>query len=236
MRLAIVPARGGSRRIPGKNLHPFCGRPLIRYPLEAARQSGLFDLIHVSTDSAEIAAVAEGMGLPVDFLRDPVLAENPVSLYAVMAWVVEQYARRGQTYDEICLLYATAPLIEAADLAGGYEAFAAEDKRRPVLSVAVFPSPVERALAIEEGALRWRFPEHQATHSQDLPTAYYDAAAFMYLTADQLRQGVKGELAEFAPYRLPAEKVVDINNPEDLSLAEALYLGRRARKQHGEKR
>src|ERR1700739_3167672 len=116
MRIAIVPARGGSKRIPDKNIVDFLGAPLMCYPIRAAEPSGLFDVIHVSTASLRIAEVAASLGHPADFMRDPALADDHTPLLPVLKWTLEQYAARGRAFSTVCLVMPTAPLIDADDL------------------------------------------------------------------------------------------------------------------------
>lgn len=200
---------------------------MISYPLAAARDSGLFDAIHVSTDSARYADIVRGLGYTVDFLRDPALAENRVGMIEVLRWVVGEYQKRGRQFDDVCLIMATAPLIEAEDLRRGHELFESHDRRHPVLAVAPFPFPIERGFRIDEdGVLKAMFPEKRALHSQDLIPAYYEAGAFFLIDAEQLMADNVEVYNAFLPLILPRHKAVDIDEPEDLEMAEMLFLGR----------
>ena len=145
MRLALIPARGGSKRIPKKNIVPFCGKPMIAYALDAADKSGLFDKIHVSTDSQEIADVVSGLGFPVDFMRDPDLADDFTGLIPVIRWVAEQYSARGEIYDDVCCIMPAAPLLTSQDIINAYGIFTQEEGRYPLLVFTKFPVPIERA-------------------------------------------------------------------------------------------
>lgn len=230
MHLAIIPARSGSTRIKDKNVVDFCGRPLIAYPLAAARESGLFDTIHVSTDSERYAGIVRDLGFDVDFLRDPDLARNKGSLMETLRFVVRRYAAMGQVYDEICMPYATAALIEPADLVQGYQLFKRHGCDKPVIAVGTFPAPIERAFKKDEdGVLRWVEPDNRFLHSQECVTAYFDAAAFIFFSCKRLFAD-REIPTEFFPYVLPCWKVSDINESEDLEMAEMLYLGRKAKK------
>lgn len=230
-RLAIIPARGGSTRIPGKNIVDFCGRPLIAYSLEAARASELFDTIHVSTDSHDVADVARREGGDVDFLRNPDLGENQVSITTVLRWVIEEYSARGQQFDDVCLLMATTPLLTGEDLESGYAAFVSQNRNFPLLSVASFPAPVERAMIIgDDGLLRFTTPDLRTRHSQDLQTQYFDAGAFAFFTSEQLTASDEAVYTEYTPYILDRYKATDINEPEDLEFAELLYRGLQERR------
>jgi N-acylneuraminate cytidylyltransferase len=231
MLLAIIPARGGSQRIKNKNITDFCGKPLITYSLDAARHAGIFDEIHVSTDSQIIADVVAEAGFPVLFFRDPILADSQTGLIPVLDWVVSEYQKRGRTYDDICLLYPTAPLIESDDLIAAYDCFRERKRDFPLLSVSTFPVPVEWAMEIDstECAIP-RYPEKLSVRSQDLKKCFYDTGSFMFLTASQLLHW--GEIREmkYIAYPLPKCRSVDIDDQEDFELAEILYRGNRARK------
>jgi N-acylneuraminate cytidylyltransferase len=228
MKLAIIPARSGSTRIPDKNIRSLLGRPAMAYALDAARDSGLFDQIHVSTDSEVYAGIAADLGYPVSFLRPPALAENTASLMDVLRDTVETFDQRGQPFDDLCLIYATAVLLDGADLRRGHQAYLDHGRALPVMSVVKTAGPMERVLVVgEDGVLRWRWPENRFLHSQHCQPAYFDAGAFLYVPRRCLGDG-DGVLEAFVPVVLPASKVCDINVPEDLDLARTLLLGARA--------
>ena len=226
--LAIMPARGGSKRIKNKNIVDFCGRPLMAHALRAAKASGLFDLIHVSTDDPAIAAVATAEGFAPDFPREPRLADDMTPLFPVLRWVVEEYARRGRTFETICLLMPTAPLIEASDLAGAMALYHRHGAARPVIAVASFPCPVEWAMRLgHDGAITFVEPGKDQIRSQDLEPAYYDTGTFIiWPTAVLMAAG--GAALDYIGYRLARWKAVDIDEHEDLQLAEMLFRGRDA--------
>lgn len=229
MRLAIIPARSGSTRIKDKNIIDFFGKPLIYYPLTAAKESGLFDTIHVSTESQKYIDVVDGLGYPVDFPRIDALAENQVNISELLLWIVDEYQKRDQSFSEICLIYATAPLLDASDLKQAYEVFIQHGREVPVLSVASFPAPVERGYVVgENGLLRPVCPEKRKFHSQDLLTNYHDAGMFCFMCRQQLLDNRLSVFESVLPYVLPRHKVIDIDEPEDLEVAKILYLGRQA--------
>ncbi|HCP01010.1 MAG: pseudaminic acid cytidylyltransferase [Alphaproteobacteria bacterium] len=228
-RLAIIPARSGSSRIPDKNVTDFCGRPMLAYPLAAARTSNLYDEIHVSTDSPHYADVAAAEGCPVAFMRNPDLASNDTSIPTVLRWVVSEYAARGEVFEEVCMIMATAPLLEDTDLIGGHRALNEADGAYPVLALAGFPAPVERGLIIENDSVaRFAQPNLRFKHSQDCPPQYFDAGAFAVFTAVHLQDETVRVYTDYTPYILERHKVTDINEPEDLAMAEVLYLGLQA--------
>lgn len=223
MRLAVIPARGGSKRIPGKNIVPFCGKPMIAYALEAVANSGVFDKIHVSTDSEEICQVVEKLGFAVDFKRDAALADDFTGLVPVLRWVVDQYRLRGESYDEICCIMPNAPLICSQDFVDAFEIFKQHKAQHPLLVVAKFPVPVEWAFRRnEDGLMTAVSPKNLTRRSQDLPHAYYECGPFtiwnpLHLISENPLTG------QVLSYVLPAERAIDIDTPEDLVYAERLF-------------
>jgi pseudaminic acid cytidylyltransferase len=226
-RIAIMPARGGSKRLPGKNIAEFFGAPLLARSLSAARQSELFDTIHVSTDSAQIAEVAAALGHPVDFMRDAGLADDQTPLLPVAKWTLAQYAARGKRFGTVCLLMPTAPLIEAEDLRRAEALYRKHGGRHAVLAVARFPAPVEWALELApDGQLTPREPGQMQRRSQDLEPAYYDAGAFVFYPAATVTAGQSDD-RNFLAYVLDRHKAVDIDDADDLEFARVLMRGRR---------
>lgn len=226
-RIAIMPARGGSKRLPGKNVAEFFGAPLLAHALQAARKSGLFECIHVSTDDGAIARVAADLGFAPDFMRDAGLADDQTPLLPVAKWTLEQYASRGKRFATVCLLMPTAPLIEAEDLRRAEALYRKHGGRRAVLAVARFPAPVEWALRLApDGQLTPREPGQMQRRSQDLEPAYYDAGAFVFYPAATVAAGQPDD-RNFLAYVLDRHKAVDIDDADDLEFARALMRGRR---------
>jgi len=224
-RIAIMPARGGSKRIPHKNIVDFCGRPLLTYALSAAGRTNLFDIVHVSTDDADIAATAAQHGFAPEFLRDPALADDHTPLLPVLQWVLTRYEACGVSFDSVCLLMPTAPLIDETDLRGACQLFDQHRGNRAVMAISTFPCPVEWALRCDEnGELAAIQPGMDQVRSQDLRSAYYDSGTFSYIPASQV-------MAYPAPqpmalgYRIPRFKAVDIDDYEDLAMAEIVHRG-----------
>jgi pseudaminic acid cytidylyltransferase len=223
MRLAVIPARGGSKRIPKKNIMPFCGKPLIAYALDAAQESGMFDRIHVSTDSHEIAEVVEKLGFPVDFMRDGSLADDHTGIVPVLRWVVKEYEQRGLYYDQLCCIYPTAPLLRSSDLVDAFHIFDENQGSHPLLVYARYPVPVEWAFRRDEnGFMTADDPEKILIRSQDLPHAYYECGPFNLWRCEHLQQEhpLSGKVLS---YLLPTERAIDIDTPEDLVYAEHLF-------------
>ena len=227
MKLAIIPARGGSKRIKNKNIVDFCGKPLISYSLEIAEKSGLFDHIHVSTEDTKIKEVVENLGFSIEFMRDPKLADDFTGVVPVLKWVVDEFKLRGKNFTEIALIMPTSPLVSSQDIKIAYEEFIKHSKKFPVMSCSHFPVPVDWAFKnSERGTLVPISSDKLSVRSQDLPDYYFDAGAFSFLTDVHIREGFK---MEFIPYLLPTERAVDIDNMKDLHLAEILYLGHKAK-------
>lgn len=227
MKIAIIPARGGSKRIKDKNIHTFCGKPLITYSLDAARESGIFDEIHVSTDSDSIADVVRAAGFKIDFMRSPDLADDHTPLMPVLKWVVESYKQRGRDFDEVCLLMPTAPLIDSDDLRNASKVFNENNKRNNLLAVSKFPAPVEWAFDKDPttGLLTALYPEKLLVRSQDLKERFFDTGTFIFLKPETILSGAQLFDEPVISYPLSQHKVVDIDTLEDLHLAEVLYQG-----------
>lgn len=230
-RLAIIPARGGSKRIPNKNIRDFCGQPMITHVLGAARDSGLFSVIHVSTESESIREVAAKFGFPPDFARPDELADDHTPIMPVLRHTSEEYARRGQHFDEIWLLMACAPLIDAQDLQKAAVLFREAGAEQPLLAVSEYPAPIEWAFSRgANGALTPVQAGMFAVRSQDLEKRYFDAGSFAAFPAARVleSQGA-GSDSGFIGYALPKGTAIDIDDEQDWQLAEAIYRVRSAR-------
>ncbi len=225
--LCVIPARGGSKRIPRKNVRPFAGRPMIAWSIETARASGLFDRVVVSTDDTEIAAVARESGAEVPFLRPAELANDIAGTDAVIGHALEWFAAQGETVEEFCCIYATAPFLCAEDLRRGLELLR-EREAATVFSVTSFPSTIFRALEIAgDGRLRMFWPENFTRRSQDLPAAYHDAAQFYWGHTRRYLLERRLFSTNSVPVVLPRHRVQDIDTPEDWALAENLFAALR---------
>ncbi|WP_332762037.1 pseudaminic acid cytidylyltransferase [Pseudomonas koreensis] len=223
--VAIIPARGGSKRIPRKNLLPFDGVPMIVRSIRTALDSGVFEQVVVSTDDAEIAEVARAHGAQVPFMRPAALADDFTGTAAVIAHALEQLS----PFDFACCIYATAPLLQARYLRQGFKLLEQHPDRSFAFSVCDFAFPVQRALTMDgEGALTALYPEFRNTRSQDLPEAYQDAGQFYWgRSAAWLRGDVLYSPASL-PVILPRYLVQDIDTPEDFKRAEYLYAALKA--------
>lgn len=229
MKIAIVPARGGSKRIPDKNIVDFLGRPLMSYSIRAAEKSKLFDAIHVSTDSERIADVAANLGYPVDFMRAPELADDHTGIFPVMQWVLHQYEQRGKFFQSACLLMPTAPLIDANDLLEADKLFRRYNRARTVIAVSRFSVPVEWAYHMDkDGVLKPREPGMANVRSQDLQPSYFDSGTFMFIPASEIKAG-RVDDARMIAFPLPRYKAVDIDDRDDLAFAEIIARGLKSR-------
>lgn len=222
-RLAVIPARGGSKRIPRKNIKDFAGKPMIGYAIEAARATGLFEHVVVSTDDAEIAAIARALGAEVPFTRPTGLADDFTPTVPVVAHAVRACRELGWAVDEVCCIYPAVPLIRPADIADARALLARSPWARSAFPVAPFPSAIQRALRRGgDGLTRPFHPEHVNTRTQDLEPAYFDAGQFYWAGADAWLDGVSLH-AQAVTVVLPEWRVVDIDTPQDWECAQALY-------------
>ena len=221
--IAIITARGGSKRILKKNIKEFCGKPIIAYSIEAALKSKLFDVVMVSTDSEEIAAVARHYGAEVPFMRSVKTSDDFATTVDVLQEVVSEYEKRGQTFDTVCCIYPTAPFVTATKLQAAYQTFV-ESRADLLQPVVAFSFPPQRAFVIREGKLVYCYPECALMRSQDLEDWYHDAGQFyLYDMAAFKYKAAKGETLDIIPFELPETEVQDIDNLTDWQLAEIKY-------------
>ena len=223
MNIAIIPARGGSSRIPGKNIKLFAGKPIIAYSIEAAKASEVFDRIIVSTDSGKIAKVAIAYGAEVPFLRPKKLSDDHTPTAPVIAHALQWFKDRGHIFEFACCIYATAPFVKPEFLKEGYEIIAKHNVTS-VFSITTYSFPIFRSLRItDKGTLAMFWPEHELTRSQDLPEAYHDAGQFYWLKVDSFLESRKIYNSDAMPVMLPRYLVQDIDTPEDWITAERMF-------------
>jgi N-acylneuraminate cytidylyltransferase len=224
MNVAIIPARGGSKRIPRKNIKEFCGKPMIAWSIEAAQKSGCFEHIVVSTDDEEIAEVAKDWGAEVPFMRPADLSDDYTGTIPVIAHAVRTLKKHyPQQIDLACCIYATAPFVEPEDLIRGLQQLQ-EQQADYAFSVTSYAFPIQRAIRItESGRVAMFYPEYFNTRSQDLEEAWHDAGQFYWGTAQSWIEGhgIFGSLT--APVKIPRYRVQDIDTPEDWLRAELLF-------------
>lgn len=224
--VAIIPARGGSQRIPRKNLKLFNGEPMIVGSIRTALVSGLFERVVVSTDDVEIADVARAHGAEVPFMRPAELADAFTGTAAVIQHAL---GALEQSYDFACCVYATAPLLQARFLRQGFEALQAAADKSYAFSVCGFGFPIQRALLIRpDGSLDAMHPEYREVRSQDLPAAYQDAGQFYWGRSEAWLRGDVIFSSQSLPVVLPRHLVQDIDNDEDWLRAEYLHAALKA--------
>lgn len=222
MNIAVIPARGGSKRIPRKNIRDFCGKPLIAWSIAAARDSGCFDRILVSTDDDEIAVVAAAYGAEVPFRRPLELADDFTPTIPVIAHAIA-WAQQAEPVQRACCIYATAPLLQGNDLAHGLATLDACDWDY-AFSVTTFPFPIQRALRLDpQGHIAMFDPAQRETRSQDLEEAYHDAGQFYWGRADAWLAHRPIFATRSAAVVLPRKRVQDIDTLEDWDRAELLF-------------
>jgi N-acylneuraminate cytidylyltransferase len=223
MRLAVIPARGGSKRIPRKNIRLFCGKPMIVWSIEAALQSGCFDQIVISTDDAEIAEVARNSGASVPFIRPAELSGDHCGTMPVIKHASNWFAQQGQAPDLVCCLYATAPFVQAEDIRCGRDALLGSDADY-AFSVTSYPFPIQRSVRIDaQGRVAMFAPEHFNTRSQDLEEAFHDAGQFYWGRAEAWLEERMIFGSGSVPVLLPRHRVQDIDTAEDWERAEWMF-------------
>lgn len=223
MKLAIIPARGGSKRIPRKNIKPFAGKPMIAYAIEAALASGLFDRVIVTTDDDDIAAISASCGAELPFRRPAELADDHTPTVPVIQHAIEACNRLGWGVTRACCIYPGVPFLRATDLAVALELLEAHGGNGYAFPVAPFPSPIQRALRRSgDGKVAPFDPRHVSTRTQDLELAYFDAGQFYWGRVEAWLAGLNIH-ANGRAIVLPEWRVVDIDTPADWDRAEALY-------------
>lgn len=227
--VAIIPARGGSKRIAGKNIKAFAGVPMLARSIDKALSSGLFQQVVVSTDDPQIAELALACGAEVPFVRPSELADDFAGTAVVVAHALQVLREQGRGFEYACCIYATAPLLQVRFLRQGLEALMAHPHKSFAFSVCGFGFPVQRALTLNgEGALEALYPEHRNSRSQDLPAAYQDAAQFYWGRSQAWLDGEALFSPRSLPVILPRHLVQDIDTEEDWQRAEYLYAALKA--------
>lgn len=228
MKLAIIPARGGSKRIPRKNIKPFCGKPMIAWSIEAARLSSCFDRIIVSTEDADIAEVARAHGAEVPFMRPPELSDDHTGTIQVVAHAIDWVNRNAGPVDLACCVYATAPFVQARDLQRGLDALQ-QSGAEYAFSVTSYAFPIQRAIRITADQRVEMFnPAHFTARSQDLQEAFHDAGQFYWGRAAAWLTGKTLFSHDAAPVQLPRHRVQDIDTAEDWERAAWLFKAMQA--------
>ena len=220
-RLAMITARGGSKRIPRKNVKEFCGKPILFYSIEAALQSGVFDEVMVSTDDMEIAELAKKAGASVPFMRSEATANDYASTDEVIMEVIQEYEKRGQHFDSFCCIYPTAPFLTPQRLCEAMELLKEADSVMPVVQ---FSYPPQRGLIInQEGYVARQFPEYATARSQDLPKIYHDCGQFYACRTIPFLEAGTTDVEKLVPLVLSEMEVQDIDTLEDWEIAEIKF-------------
>ncbi len=219
--ICIIPARGGSKRIPKKNIKLFLGKPIISYSIELALKSNLFDEIMVSTDDDEIAEIAIKNGAVVPFYRSSKNSNDFATTLDVIDEVVKEYASINKSFKNICCIYPTAPLIQIKDLVNGYEILSKNREIDVVYPITTFSYPILRSVILDKlGNIKMRWPEFEKTRSQDLQVAYHDCGQWYWHSSESL---TKRNFSIIKPVILDGLHVQDIDNEEDWNFAELKY-------------
>ena len=219
--LAIITARGGSKRIPRKNIKEFCGKPILHYSIQAALDAGIFDEVMVSTDDEEIAEIAKAAGAKVPFFRSEQTANDFASTDDVIMEVLSEYQKRGENFDAFCCIYPTAPFLTGQRLK---EAMALLDTADSVMPIVPFSYPPQRGLIInEKGLVARQFPQYATARSQDLPKVYHDCGQFYACRTKPFLEAGTTDVENLVPLILSEMEVQDIDTLEDWEIAEIKY-------------
>lgn len=221
--VAIITARGGSKRIPRKNIKEFLGMPILKYSIDSALKARCFDEVMVSTDDIEIADFARTCGAKVPFMRSEVASNDFTTTAEVILEVLQQYKLQGKDFKYCCCIYPTAPFITHEKLENAYEKLV-ESGAKSVVPVVRFSFPIQRSFKMEEnGLVKMNWPEYISTRSQDLPPAFHDCGQFYFLETKAFLNEPKLFTDLTIGYEMPESEVQDIDNEEDWKLAEIKY-------------
>lgn len=220
--LAIIPARGGSKRIPRKNIKPFLGQPIIKYSIDAALESKIFNEVMVSTDDHEIADLAKKYGAKVPFMRSEKNADDYATTRDVLIEVLEEYKQRGFEFEHLCCIYPTAPFVKSEKLKQGFELLTLK-KADAVIPVTRFSYPIQRAFKIEDGRLTRMWPEYEKARSQDLEPAYHDVGQFYWYKVSSFLNRKNKSAYKTIPMLIPEMEMQDLDNNDDWIIAEMKY-------------
>lgn len=222
MKIAIITARGGSKRIPKKNIKPFCGKPIIAYSIEAALESGIFDEVMVSTDSEEIAKVAEQYGASVPFMRSKEASNDWAITADVLREVIINYSALGKRFESFCCIYPTAPFISAEKLKRAKDILEYE-QADSLIPVVKFSFPPQRGLIIKGRHVEYKYPEFETFRSQDLEPMYHDCGQFYFCNTEAFLKYHTMITPNTVAMEMPEEEVQDIDSQSDWELAEIKY-------------
>ena len=222
MKIAMITARGGSKRIPRKNIKEFCGRPILSYSIEAALESGVFDEVMISTEDEEIAEIAQKYGAVLPFYRSEEMAGDHVMTIDVILDVVNEYRKRGKDPDAVCCIYPTAPFVTAEKLKNADELFRTGGADA-IIPVVRFSFPPQRCFVVEDGFMYYKWPQYELTRSQDLEPWYHDAGQFYFIKTDAMEKQHTLVPEKTCPLVMDEMEVQDIDTMDDWRLAEIKY-------------
>lgn len=221
-KIAIITARGGSKRIPGKNIKEFCGKPILAYSIEAAVASGIFDTVMVSTDDEKIAQIAKNYGAQVPFYRSEKTSDDYATTNDVLLEVLEEYEKRGEVFELGCCIYPTAPFITAQRLKEAVEQLE-KSSADTLIPVVGFSYPPQRAMVIENDRLVFKYPQYIDSRSQDLEKHFHDVGQFYVFKTEAFKRNRKLMLGDILPFVISEMEVQDIDTPTDWEIAEMKY-------------
>jgi len=221
--LAIITARGGSKRIPRKNVKDFLGKPIIEYSINAAVQSGCFSEVMVSTDDDEIAEIAKSAGALVPFKRSPKNSDDYSTTADVILEVLNSYAKLGKKFDNLCCIYPTAPFLTSEKIKESLSLLQSNETADVILPVVRFGFPIQRALKIENGFTKMFQPEHMLSRSQDLEPGFHDAGQFYWLKTEPFQKRKLLYSEKMIAFEQSELEVQDIDNEIDWKIAELKY-------------
>lgn len=221
-KIAIITARGGSKRIPGKNIKEFCGKPILAYSIEAAVNAGIFDTVMVSTDDRKIAEVAEQYGAKVPFFRSEKTSGDFATTNDVLIEVLEEYEKLGEHFDLGCCIYPTAPFVTAKKLVSAVEQLE-NSSADTLIPVTAFSYPPQRAMVVKEGRLEFKYPQYLDSRSQDLEPHYHDVGQFYVFRTEAFRKNRRLMVGDILPLVISELEVQDIDNETDWKIAEMKY-------------
>lgn len=221
-RIAIITARGGSKRIPKKNIRLFCGKPILTYSIRAALDAGIFDKVMVSTDSEEIAQIAREAGADVPFMRSDATSGDYATTAEVLLEVLAEYEKQGESFDTVCCIYPTAPFVTEQKLRDGI-ALLEEQDVDSVVPVVRYSYPPQRAFVQKDGYTVLKFPEYLGARSQDLEPFFHDCGQFYCMQVKNFKEKKQIFTDRMLSIEMPETEVQDIDNETDWKLAELKY-------------
>ena len=220
--IAIITARGGSKRIPRKNIKEFCGLPIIAYSIKAALDSKIFDEVMVSTDDEEIASIAKKYGAKVPFLRSAKNSDDFATTADVLKEVLDEYKKMGKEFDYLACIYPTAPFVTANKISEAFSILSNSDAGS-IMTVTKYSFPPQRSLVIRNGVIKYQYPEYAKARSQDLEPIFHDCGQFYICRTDAFIKDGSVITNKTMGYEISEEEVQDIDNISDWNIAEVKY-------------